>query len=245
MMVRILASTLENGEAEFRECVERINSQKEIELQHHIISGLSERNAHKELAKTWSKRKKDFDFLVKIDADTLLQNEYCLSRISNFMISENASGIQIKLLDYFSNSLISGLNMFASEVRFRTRVSRLRPDNFDFGHWKVLKGKDVEFLAPVGFHCKYPSPRQSFSFGYRRYLKSQYDILAKCFLEWEEKRDESRRWALVGAITAQRNKLSKIWFSSDQVERKFLNIQLSKYSDAILLDYGKIVRTLR
>lgn len=59
------------------------------------------------------------------------------------------------------------------------------------------------------------------------------------------KRDESRRWALVGAITAQRNKLSKIWFSSDQVERKFLNIQLSKYSDAKLLDFGKIVRRLR
>jgi len=244
-MVRILASTLENGEAEFRECVERIKSQKEIEFQHHIISGLSERNAHIELARTWSKRKKDFDFLVKIDADTLLQDEYCLSRMSNVMISENASGIQIKLLDYFSNSLISGLNMFSSEVQFRTKVPRLRPDNFDFGHWKVLKGKDVEFLAPIGFHAKYPSPKQSFSFGYRRYLKSQYDVLAKCFLEWEEKRDDSRRWALIGAITAQRDKLSKIWFSSNQVEKKFLNIQLSQFSDSKLVDFGKIIRRLR
>ena len=73
--------TLENGENEFKECVEMINKQVTESYNHVIVSGLNELDAHLELGKIWNMDRGKYRLLVKIDADSILMSENSLERI--------------------------------------------------------------------------------------------------------------------------------------------------------------------
>jgi hypothetical protein len=244
-VLKILVTTLESGEAEIQECIASIRSQKSVSIEHQLISGLGERDAHKQLATSWNKRKKEFDFFSKVDADTILLSDKSLFSMASLMQKEKATGIQVKLLDYFSNQLISGVNMFSNEVLFKERPPRLKPDHLDYNHRKVLKGEAVIFLEPIGLHGKFPNSQQSFFYGYRRFLKGQVSILRSCFEEWGGARDEARRWALIGAISASSNRSNKVLFSSRRVHKKFQRTTRESYSDKQLIDFATTKLYLR
>lgn len=226
--------TLEAGEAEFQECVSAIEKQKLIEFEHVVVRGLNERSAHKSLVSIWQSRREQFDYMVKVDADTVLSSDKALASMSDLMQREHASGLQVKLLDYFSQELISGLNMFSREVRFKAKIPRLKPDQIDFGHSKVLKGLTVAHLEPIGLHGKNPFPKQSFFFGYHRWLKGQAQILKKCFDQWQIHGDEARKWALIGALSAHETKFGKLFFSSERATACFERVRSNAPSDTQL-----------
>jgi len=220
---KVLVITLANGENEFDECVTAIKSQKNVDIEHLIISGKNEFEAHKEFGSTWNTRRNEFDNLVKIDADSILMSDKALSNVVKLFEKNNVSGVQIKMLDYFSNSLIPGMNAFSSKVKFITPRYKLYPDHSDTGHGLVLKGESVQFLEPIAWHCKYPSIRHSFFFGYRRRLKNQNDILAKVAKEWLTTLDDPRKWALIGSYSAEHKLFKKFRFSSSKVDQCFDN----------------------
>ena len=66
----------------------------------------------------------------------------------------------------------------------------------------MLKGESVRHLAPIGWHCRTPHPRQAFHFGLHRALKKQRAMIARCAEVWLVERDEARAWALAGAMSA-------------------------------------------
>ncbi len=237
--MRILVTTLESGEAEFAESTTSILGQELISIEHQLISGLSEREAHKQLAITWTKRKEEFDFFSKVDADTILLSRTALFSMASLMQREKATGIQVKLLDYFSNQLIAGVNMFSNDVLFKRRPSRLTPDHLDYNHRRVLKGEIVSFLEPIGLHGKYPNSKQSFFYGYHRFLKGQKDILQSCFEEWKSAKDEARRWALTGALLASSARRNRLWFSSQKVHRTFQETSRESFSDKQIIDFAE------
>lgn len=224
---KVLVITLSNGENEFDECVSAIKSQKEVNIEHMIISGKNELDAHKEFGFTWNTRRNEFDTLVKIDADSILMSDKALYNVVKLFETNSVTGVQIKMLDYFSNSLIPGMNAFSNKVKFVTPRYKLYPDHSDTGHGIVLKGESVQFLEPIAWHCKYPSNRQSFFFGYRRRLKNQKDILAKVAEEWLANLDDPRKWALIGSYSAERKQFKKFRFSSFKVDQYF-NMNLNK-----------------
>ena len=230
--IKIVVVTLEAGEAEFNDCVSAANKQKYVEIEHVVVSGLNERAAHSKLVSIWYTRKEEFDFLAKVDADTILNSDTALASMSELMEMEKASGLQVRLWDYFSQDLIPGLNMFSREIHFKTKIPRLKPDQIDLEHTKVLKGSSVAHLEPIGWHGRNPSPKQSFYFGYHRWLKGQAPVLKSCFELWQIHDDDARKWALVGALTAHQKKFGKFLFSSNKAMNSFTRVEIRPPSNS-------------
>jgi len=199
---RIFVGTLACGEAEFNDCCRAIATQKDVETTHHVITDQPELEAHNQLWKAWGRAKAVCDLFVKIDADTVLSRSTALAEIAALFSNPAVTGAQILLHDYFTDRLIAGLNAFSPAVVFRKSSRRLFADHADFNHQVVLKGDAVAHLAPIGWHCTCPHPRQAFHFGLHRALKKQKDVIKQCAIVWLEKRDAPRSWALTGAIAA-------------------------------------------
>lgn len=235
---RVLVITLANGENELDECVGAIKSQRNVDIEHVIISGKNEFEAHKEFGLIWNRRRNEFDNLVKIDADSILMSKDALFGVVKLFKNRDVTGVQVKMLDYFSNSLISGINAFSNKVEFITPRYRLYPDHSDIGHNIVLKGESVRFLEPIAWHCKYPSNRQSFFFGYRRRLKKQKDTLAKVAKEWLVNFDDSRKWALIGSYSAEHKQFKKFRFTSSKVDQAFNRNITKELETAKLIFYA-------
>lgn len=235
---RVLVITLANGENELDECVGAIKSQRNVDIEHVIISGKNEFEAHKEFGLIWNRRRNEFDNLVKIDADSILMSKDALFGVVKLFKNRDVTGVQVKMLDYFSNSLISGINAFSNKVEFITPRYRLYPDHSDIGHNIVLKGESVRFLEPIAWHCKYPSNRQSFFFGYRRRLKKQTDTLAKVAKEWLVNFDDSRKWALIGSYSAEHKQFKKFRFTSSKVDQAFNRNITKELETAKLIFYA-------
>ena len=235
-MKSIFVGTLFNGESEYEEHTKVIKSQRGIKLVHHVISNMNEFEAHQKLWSDWREVKSEFDIFVKIDADTVLINDSSLYEISKFFDNPEVSGVQIKILDYFSNSLISGLNSFSPKVKFKKRVSRLTPDKVDFNHGITLKGDHTKHLEPIAFHCINPNFKQSFYYGYHRKLKGQNSLLQQVAFEWFNRNDNSREWAIRGAYVADKVKYQKFYFKSQKSNNLFIKAQ--EISSEDLLEYA-------
>lgn len=214
------------NEAEFEACQGAIAGQKYVDVTHHIISNKPEAEAHDALWAAWNAVKHNYDLFVKIDADTVLIEEVALSKIwALFNADQDVTGAQILLLDYFTKTLIAGLNCFTPDVVFRTARSKLFCDRADTNHRKVLRGEAVTHLSPIAWHCKFPHAEQAFHFGLHRSLKKQKKILrstAECYLD---EGGEGRMWALAGAKAASIFMRKSYNYSSSGFQKKFRTLQ--------------------
>ena len=214
---KIFVGTLACGESELDECCAAVQAQQGVDATHLVISNLREREAHLALWDSWEKQKSHHDIFVKIDADTVLSRPTALREIADLFSSPDVTGAQILLHDYFTDRLIAGLNAFSRAVTFKKSRSRLMPDRVDADHMRVLKGAAVSHLAPIGWHCRMPHPRQAFHFGLHRALKKQHDVIARSAEVWLAQRDEARSWALTGAMSAT----WRMRFGFDYAQRGF------------------------
>jgi hypothetical protein len=200
---RVFVGTLFVDEAEFPESKKAIESQQNIDLVHHVIEKLPEKEAHDKLWHAWNEVKSDFELFVKVDADTVLIGQDALASIAAlFGQSDDITGAQIPLHDYYTQKHILGLNCFSPEVVFSPSRDRLFCDRVDSNHKRVLRGKDVAHLAPIGFHGLAPRPEQAFYFGFHRALKNQTAILQDVATAFIERGGEGRMYALAGAKAA-------------------------------------------
>lgn len=219
---RVFFGTMHSNESEFDQCKLMVSLQKDLQSHYHqIIEGLQEKEAHNALWASWESQKENFDLFVKIDADTVLMDEYSISRVWKlFEENKRVTGVQIRLHDYFTDSLISGLNFFSPVVKFNTSPD-LYCDRVDTNHDVVLKGDCVKHLEPIGYHCKNPSLAQSFHYGLHRMLKNQVETMRKVS---KAKREEQRKFALLGASFALNSK------------SKFLSGDNSSYSSSVFIE---------
>ncbi len=229
---RIFVGTLACGEAEFDDCCRAVATQQDVEVTHHVIANQPEFEAHNRLWEAWGRAKAGCDLFVKVDADTVLSRPTALAEIFALFAIPSVTGAQILLHDYFTDRLIAGLNAFSPVVTFRQSSRRLFADRADSNHNVVLKGDAVAHLAPIGWHCTHPHPRQAFHFGLHRALKKQQEVIKQCATVWLEKRDAPRSWALTGAIAAGWRLRSHFDYGSKRFEASF-----SRYAtDAMRLD---------
>lgn len=223
---KVFIGTLHVNEAEFELCREAVRGQQGVEVTHHVISNKPEAEAHKALWSAWYDVKDDFDLFVKIDADTILMEEDALSRIWELFSSDrDVTGAQILLLDYFTRTLIPGLNCFTPEVVFRTARSKLFCDHADTNHRKVLRGNNVTHLSPIAWHCKFPNAEQAFHFGLHRAMKRQKKIIRMTAESFLEEGGEGRMWALAGAKSASIFMRNSYNYNSVGFQKKFQKLQ--------------------
>lgn len=225
---KIFVGTLECGEAEFDQCCQAISSQKKVRAKQFIISNKTEFEAHSSLWAVWSKEKYNFDIFVKIDADTILSRPTALYEIHQLFRNKDITGVQILLQDYFTDSLMPGLNAFSKDVKFKDAKNKLFADHSDYNHNVVLKGEKVRHLAPIGWHCLNPNSKQAFHFGLHRALKKQSTVLQKCAHAWLKNRDNPRAWALLGAMRAGWRMKKNYDYSNKKFENAFNKIELNE-----------------
>jgi hypothetical protein len=200
----VWVGTMFCGEGDFDKSKEALKKQKGVQVVHHIISHMPEREAHNALWGAWRKYRSenpDCTF-VKIDADTVLRHDNVLNHIVGlFQAHARVTGIQCQLDDYFTGGFIAGLNCFSPRVTFRDTADDLFCDrNVDVDHDVVMRMGDLpESLTPAAYHCHYASPQQAFHFGVHRILKGQHHIINSTRQTWLAKKDKVRGMALLGA----------------------------------------------
>lgn len=226
-MMRVFVGTLSCGEGELEQCKAAVLGQQDVRVTHCVISDLPEREAHDSLWREWEAAREHHDLFVKVDADTVLVNPWVLARIAETFgaNSPHLTGMQLPILDYFTDGPIAGLNAFSPKVRFQ-RSPELHCDRADSGHVMVLKCQSDDmthdaFTAraaamglwlplggpipiPAAKHCFSPTDAQAFHFGLHRALKGQEGVLAKVRSAYRRDLDRPRAFALAGAADAHR-----------------------------------------
>ena len=168
--MRIYVGTLYTIENEFDECVQSINAQTYRDFDHFIFKNLPNKEAHMTLFQSFLDRKSEYDVLVKIDADMVLASDTLFQDIvDKLQINKWLDLLSIAVHDFFSNQMIWGLNAFCNSVHWNLKDENLFVDIPDVPPEKYLM--DDRDLAPAAFHCKNPSPYQSFHYGVHRGLK--------------------------------------------------------------------------
>lgn len=203
--MRVFVGTLYCGEADFAVHIDAITHQVGVDITHFVVDNKPEYEAHSTLWKKWNEVKSEFDLFIKVDADTVLINNTTVSEICKvFAADRDVTGLQAPLHDYFTDSLINGLNCFSPVVSFRDGKDELYCDrNVDFGHKKTVSSERVpNSLRPAGLHCHYANDRQAFHFGLHRALKNQNENMRKVALAYNKHGDRLRKLALLGAEAA-------------------------------------------
>ncbi len=204
--MKIFVGTMACGEGDFGACCDAIASQVGVEITHKVISDLPEAEAHRQVYASWEDARSTHDIFVKIDADTVLvANDTLKTMCQLFKSNARLTGVQCYLNDYFTNSLIFGLNAYSSKIKLLSPSNSLFPDRVDpvSIHDIVLRGEALPInLQPAGYHCHRATDAQSFHYGLHRALKKQYDNLTKVRVAWEHFRDRPRQLVLEGAAAA-------------------------------------------
>lgn len=204
MKFKVLVLTMYCGESEFKKCCLEVKKQENVIIKHKIVKNKEELEAHQALFDYWNKNRTKYDYLVKLDADTILASKDIIYKICTiFKKNNNLTGLQVGLKDYYTNCLIAGLTCYSSKISFKIPKNKLFCDRVEeIGGEINYKPNDLLELYPAGYHCKNPSHFQSFHFGFRRYRKNQMEIISKVKDAFLEYKDDPRRFALVGVLAA-------------------------------------------
>jgi hypothetical protein len=225
LIPRIFVGTMYSGESEFDDCKRKIREQEDVLIDHLVIQGMLEFDAHNLLWNEWNKAKINYDLFIKVDADTLVDDPTMFSKIwAEFRKNSRLTGIQIPLHDYFTDSLIAGLNCFSPAVVFKPSTSRLHADHADSNHDHTMKGDSVIHLSPAGRHCASPSRRQSFHYGLHRMKKGQRETIRKVVNSWKQKGGEGRLFAMHGAAAALSHPIDHD-YNTESFESEFNRIE--------------------
>jgi len=168
--MRLLVGTLYSSEHEFAECARSIGRQTHLDWEHVVFQGLPEQAAHEALYRTFMDRADEFDVMIKVDADMVIEDRELFAKICRkFEELRWMDQLVIDVHDFFSDQLIGGLSAFRNTVVWPGSQDKLFADSSPVPESKRLR--DRTELAPAAIHCKDPSPLQAFHYGVHRGLK--------------------------------------------------------------------------
>jgi len=167
--VRVLVITLRTIENEFEECVASIDRQTYRNFSHLVFEDLPSTEANRVLYQTFMDRADEFDLLMRVDADMVLENENLLASIVDTMAKRRSVDLfTMDIHDFFTDRLISGLNVYRNTVQFPV------DDPFQPERPIVSKANTLVDQSKRGFavrHCKNPSTLQALHYGIHRGVK--------------------------------------------------------------------------
>jgi hypothetical protein len=235
--MRIFVGTLKTIENEFEECVASIERQTYQNFEHFVFEDLPNKEAHDTLYRSFMERSDEFDLMVKVDADMVIENENLFAGIvERFEEHPQLKDLEIAVHDFFSDRLIWGMHAYRNTMTWETNEENLFVDRATVSSDEHVH--DDEELAPAAIHCKNPSPFQAFHYGVHKALKMiqpgrwPKDASYAQF-HWrniEETRDHFRRtgdrrlgFAVLGAELAIREDIrpEHVSYSNPHLRRRF------------------------
>lgn len=168
--MKLLIGIMHTIENEFEQCIESIKSQTHQDFDYFVIQNLPNKQAHDKLYKTFMDNAGKYDLFIKIDADMVLVRSTFFEEVIEKMQSDpELDNLQIAVQDFYTDSLIHGLNIFRNRVKWKISNEKIFVDRIID---KVRKGLgDKTELAPAAYHCPNPSAFQSFHFGLHKAVK--------------------------------------------------------------------------
>jgi len=167
--MRVLVGTLVTIEKEFEACVESIARQTYRNYHHVVFRDLESLAAQRMLYGTFMERAAEFDLLMRVDADMVIENPQFFAWIVEQMTRRpSIEMLSIDIHDYFTDRLITGLHTYRSTVTFSVD-DPIQPD-------RVVVAKQHQQIerSAIGFgvrHCTDPSPLQALHYGIHRGVK--------------------------------------------------------------------------
>jgi hypothetical protein len=167
--MRILVITLATIENEFEECVASIARQTYRNFHHLVLRDLPSMEANRALYGTFLQRADEFDLLIRVDADMVIENDHLFEWVVEQMCARpSLQMVSIDVHDFFVDGLISGLHTYRNTVQFPLD-DPIQPD-----HVRVPRGRVWIERSRLGYgirHCKNPSTLQSLHHGIHRGVK--------------------------------------------------------------------------
>ncbi len=170
--MKLLVGTLYCGENEYEECVNAIRAQTFQNFDHITFENLPELEAHYSLYGHFLEHADQYDLLIKIDADVVLNSEDLFEGIfKKFTDNPWLEVMNIGVDDFFTGEMIAaGIQVYRNTVRWDFSKDTVFPDVPIMDPERYMYDKTD--LAPAAVHCKNPSPYQAFHYGVHRGLKS-------------------------------------------------------------------------
>jgi len=166
--------TLYSNENEFDECVEAIHRQSFSDYEHLVIRDLPKKQAHEKLYGTFRQRKDEFDLLIKVDADMVIDDDRLFeSIVAQFNQHEWLQLFTIYIRDYFPDQMVSGLHTFSNTAQW-PEMDKVYTDKHAVPVDKMII--DRTRLGQRVIHCKNPSALQAFHYGLHRGVKLREHI---------------------------------------------------------------------
>lgn len=220
---RVLVLTLHSGENEYTRCVEAIEHQTLKNIEHKVISGLGNFEAHRVLYSEIMARRGEFDLFVKVDADMVLAEPTTLEGIAReFQKKPDLDHYIVACHDFMTGIPIVGMHVYTNRVSWAAPTSGIfldprpeRPGELKIEAWPK---------KPVVWHSPDPSPLQAFHFGAHRALKvlqtgrakkdrkvssirEQWLTLARTWVQYKKQHDRRHGLALVAADLVFKGKI--------------------------------------
>ncbi len=169
--MKILVGVTHRIENEFEECLESLNRQSYRNFEVMVIENLPLKEASYRLYKTFMDRAEEFQLLIKVDADMVIENKELFSKVvDKFSQDRELEKLEIAVQNFFSDQLIWSMNVYRNTVRWIQSSEDLFVDDDAFVSPLHVQHDD-RTLAPAALHCKNPSSFQSFHFGVYNMLK--------------------------------------------------------------------------
>ena len=229
---KIFIGTMFSIENQFDDCIKAIKSQKEVTLEHEIITGLGEYDAHVKLYETWEKIKNSYDAFIKVDADMILKDDFVVQRAVkelNYAMIEGYTSIQCPLYDFYIEDIVFGLNCYSPKVIFHAPSSRIYCDrNMSNNKTKVLRKKEDSMfdLFPAGSHCENPNEIQAFMWGYHRGTKSNDAAYQQLKISHSKNPNSAKKLALKGFEVGSSRKSTDMSYSDVEFSKIFETAKL-------------------
>lgn len=212
-IARVLVLTMYSGENEYDDCKRSVKSQRDCQIAHVNFENLNNEDAHRSLYEKIMCEKDDFDYFIKLDADTVLKDENSISNmLKEFQTESQIDHLVFPLCDLLSCSTIYGLHLYSKNVDWARNDDGLFVDPAP-----EVPGKKVVLPETSIIHADHmpnPSLRQSYLFGAHRALKIvqpgqkkqnrmraryQFDLLARVAMAHRRSSDERRLASILGA----------------------------------------------
>jgi len=235
--MKVLVGTLYCGEGDFDECVKSIREQ-DYPLEHFVVKDMEEHLAHYELYSTMKRR--NADVMVKVDADMVLKDPGVVRQFVDH-IESGLLRVTYWVDDFFTNQPIQGIHAYSGKIQvpdkeqFCTALRRV-PDRIPIDRKKTRR-----IDKTVALHCHYPNEKQSFHFGFHRYLKRSNDKCVNLYKHWKENDHPMLRMACLGMWVAYKNSGTNVYCYGDEFDEVFA----SHNSRADSLTYRQVRKVIK
>jgi hypothetical protein len=241
--MKLLIGTLYSGEEQFQECCDAIKSQTYRNYEHLIIKYLPKKEAHDSLYSTFMNRAHEFDLLVKVDADMVIEKPDLFKNIIDEFVSDPALDLLlIAVKDFFTNRLLMGINVFRNRVKWEFNDDHLFTDMKHIPGTVRKTKKDYTNLAPAAIHCKNPGYFQAFHFGFHRGMKAvkggtNWNILFDVIKQYEINPDVRLAYTILGANYAfdKRFTVEHVSYTNNTLESIF-NSSIIHLKESVIHD---------